>query len=159
MLRGLAARHARLRWTVRGIAVATPAGRQQPVACCGTGALSRGMRVFAEPAPWRGAGASWAAGQRRMSSAAKGSKEGEPMFLSLPGSADAHTIKVNKEKRLIVGLEHTMRLLSSEIAKEVPGVVSTLNDNGLPEIRWSPAQGDAVMAYLKAHEFSEVEAG
>ena len=33
----------------------------------------------------------------------------------------------------------------------------TLNDNGLPEIRWSPAQGDAVLAYLKAHEFSAVE--
>lgn len=50
--------------------------------------------------------------------------QGEPMFLSLPGSADAHTVKVNKEKRLIVGLENTMKLLSNEIGKEVPGVVS-----------------------------------
>lgn len=46
------------------------------------------------------------------------------MFLSLPGSSDAHTVKVNKEKRLIVGLENTMKLLSNEIGKEVPGVVS-----------------------------------
>lgn len=50
--------------------------------------------------------------------------QGEPMFLSLPGSVDAHTVKVNKDKRLIVGLENTMKLLSTEIGKEVPGVVS-----------------------------------
>jgi len=83
--------------------------------------------------------------------------EGEPMFLSLPGGTEAHTIKVNKERRLIVGLEGTMQLLSKEIGKEVPGVVSTLNDNGLPEVRWSPAQEEAVLSYLKAHEFSAVD--
>jgi len=84
--------------------------------------------------------------------------EGEPMFLALPGSTEAHTIKVNEERRLIVGLERTMTLLSNEIGKEVPGVVSTLNDNGLPEIRWSPAQAEAVLSYLKAHEFAAVDA-
>jgi len=46
------------------------------------------------------------------------------MFLSLPGSSEAHTVKVNQDKRLIVGLEATMKLLSKEIGKEVPGVVS-----------------------------------
>jgi hypothetical protein len=51
-------------------------------------------------------------------------RQGTPMFLSLPGSTDAHTIKVNEEKRLIVGLEGTMKLLAKEIGKEVPGVVS-----------------------------------
>jgi hypothetical protein len=84
--------------------------------------------------------------------------EGIPMFLSLPGSVEAHTVKVNKEKRLIVGLEATMLILAKEIGKEIPGVVSTLNDNGLPEIRWSPAQTEGVLAYLKAHEFSAVDA-
>jgi len=33
----------------------------------------------------------------------------------------------------------------------------TLNDNGLPEVRWSPAQEEAVLSYLKAHEFSAVD--
>lgn len=50
--------------------------------------------------------------------------EGEPMFLSLPGSTDAHTVKVNKENRRIVGLEKTMDILAKDIGKEVPGVVS-----------------------------------
>jgi hypothetical protein len=68
-------------------------------------------------------GGGWGGGGEDANAPTSGA-QGVPMFLSLPGSSEAHTVKVNESKRLIVGLEATMKLLSKEIGKEVPGVVS-----------------------------------
>ncbi|KAJ1469458.1 hypothetical protein T484DRAFT_1851727 [Baffinella frigidus] len=82
----------------------------------------------------------------------------ETVFLRLTGSLDAHTVKINKEKRYLVALEATMKILEKDLItlaavltvsriagadgvadlliggwQEVPGAFTALNDKGLPQ--------------------------
>jgi len=83
----------------------------------------------------------------------------ETVFLRLTGSLDAHTVKINKEKRYLVALEATMKILEKDLITEVPGAFTALNDKGLPQISWPVGKEGAVAEYLAAHDFAAVDAG
>jgi len=90
---------------------------------------------------------------RCLSTAAKGgSKEAvEIVTIFQAGIDKPELIEVNRSKRSIRARPHAVKAIQESLAASIPGIFSSLDDEGRDVVNWPAAADAAIDEYIKAH--------